>query len=370
MAIGVAAFLYAFIKNPTQAWANYLLNNYYFLTLAIGAAFFYALQYITQSGWSSGFKRVPEAIFSYIPYAAVFILLIYLGMRNLYEWSRPGIAGHDELIAHKAPYLNVPFFYIRLLIYFTAWILLTRYLRKLSLREDREGGLVNFQKSEFYSKIFIFVLGVTFSLCVIDLIKSIDVHWFSTIFALKGFISAFQHGTALVVVIVLILHNKGYFAFLNGSHLHDFNRYMFITSIFYGYFWFSQFMLIWYANIPEETIYYYLRWKDGWKALFFADIIINWFIPFMVLLPVMFSRKKILIFATAVLLLIGLYIDVYMQIMPSIMKVNQFGIIEVGTFLGYAGLFIFVVATALSKAPVIAKNHPYLEESLYHHFHQ
>ncbi|NJK96367.1 MAG: hypothetical protein HC905_16940 [Bacteroidales bacterium] len=241
IAIGLGTFVYAFISNPAKAWANYLVNNYYFLSLAVGASFFYAIQYITQSGWSSGFKRVPEAMFGYLPVAALFFVLLFFGMHYLYEWSHHDVALHDELIAHKSPYLNVPFFFIRLFVFFAAWILLTQQLRKLSLREDKEGGMVNFQKSELYSKIFIFILGVTFSMSVIDWIKSIEVHWFSTLFALKGFISAFLHGTAAIVLIVLLLSYKGYFPFLNGSHLHDFNRYMFILSIFYGYFWFSQF---------------------------------------------------------------------------------------------------------------------------------
>jgi hypothetical protein len=370
IAIGAITLGYAFFTNPARAWANYLVNNYYFLALAVGASFFYAIQYITQSGWSSGFKRIPEAMFGYLPYAAVFFLLIFFGMHYLYEWSHHDAALHDELIAHKSPYLNVPFFFIRLLVFFATWIILTQQLRKLSLREDTEGGLLNFQRSEFYSKIFIFVIGVTFSLSVIDWIKSIQVHWFSTLFALKNFISAFQHGTAAIVFIVLLLSYKGYFKFLNGSHIHDFNRYMFILSIFYGYFWFSQFMIIWYGNIPEETTYYFVRWGQGWKVLFFADIIINWFLPFAILLPPLLSRIKGLILFMAGLLLVGLYVDIYMQVMPALFKNNTFGLIEIGSFMGYAGLFTLVVAYQLSKAPIIAKNHPYLEESLYHHFHQ
>jgi hypothetical protein len=368
--IGILTFVYAFIANPEKAWANYLLNNYYFLALTIGASFFYAIQYITQSGWSSGFKRIPEAMFSYIPVAAVFFLVLFFGMHYLYEWSHHGAAAHDELIAYKSPYLNVPFFFIRVLIFFAAWILLTQQLRRLSLQEDRVGGLESFRKSEFYSKVFIFILGVTFSLAAIDWIKSIEVHWFSTIFALKNFISAFLHGTTAIIFIVLILSYRGYFSFINGSHLHDFNRYMFILSIFYGYFWFSQFMLIWYANIPEETVHYAIRWGQGWKTLFFSDIIINWFIPFVILLPPILSRKKKLLTFMAGLILIGFYIDCYMQIMPGLFRDNNFGLIEIGSFLGYAGLFVFVVTRQLAKVPLIAKNHPYLEESLYHHFHQ
>ncbi len=368
IAVGMAAMIVGFAGDPRRAWANYLLNNYYFLMLALGAAFFLALQHISQSGWSAGFKRVAEAMSGYIPVAAVFFLLIIFGMKNLYAWSQPGAAAHDELIAFKSPYLNVPFYYLRLVLFFSVWILLVWLLRKASLKEDEEGGMEWFRKSEHYSKVFIFILGVTISLATIDWIKSIDADWFSTAFALKNFVASFYHGTAILVLIVFILHGRGYFPFLNPYHLHDFTRYIFMLAIIWGYFWFSQFMLIWYGNIPEETVYFVQRWEAGWKTLFFAEILINWFIPFAVLLPTRTSRSKPVIFSVVILLIAGHYVDLYMQIMPGTTGVLRFGFVEAGTFAGFAGLFALVTGYWLSKAPLIPKNHPYLEESLEHHF--
>jgi hypothetical protein len=366
--IGLAAFTAGFIQDPGRTWANYLMNNYYYLMLALGAAFFVALQYISQAGWSAAFKRVGEAMSGYIPVSAFFFLLLIFGVHSLYEWSHADAVAHDELIAHKSPYLNIPFFYIRLVLFFALWILMIRLIRKVSLKEDLEGGSEWFHKSEHYSKVLIFILALTVSLSAIDWIMSIDVHWFSALFALKNFVGAFYHGTAILILIVLLLHSRGYFEFLNAYHLHDFARYIFMLAIVWGYFWFSQFMLIWYGNIPEETVYYVARWEPGWKTIFFADIIINWFIPFVVLLPTRTSRSKPVILAMLILLIAGHYIDLYMQVMPGTTGNLTFGFIEIGSFLGYAGLFALVTGFWLSRAPLIPRNHPYLGESLEHHF--
>jgi hypothetical protein len=365
---GLLASVYGFYQDPVRTWANYLVNNYYFLSVAMGGVFFFVIQYIAQAGWSSGFKRVPEAMMAWLPFAAVFFLLMYFGTHSLYHWSNTEAVEKDSLLTHKSPFLNVPFFYIRMVFLFTLWIVFARILRRFSLKEDVEGGLKWFEKSEFYSKVFVFILAITFSLAGIDWIMSIDAHWYSTLFALKNMVAAFLHGSSILILIVLILQNRGYFPFLNRYHYHDFGRYLFMLAIIWGYFWFAQFMIIWYGNIPEETIYYAVRWQKGWQVLFFLDIIVNWAIPFFVLLPVKASRNRTVIFIVILFLIIGQYIDLYLQVMPGTTGVLQFGLIEGGMFLGFAGLFALVVGIALSKAKIIPANHPYLEESLNHHF--
>lgn len=372
--IGALCFLLGLFSDPQRTWANYLIVNYYFLSLSIGGAFFFVIQSISQSGWSSAFKRVPEAMMAYIPFAAGFFLLLFFGMHQLYHWSHADTVAADPLLKHKAPYLNIPFFFARMVISFALWIILAAVLRKLSLREDAsnpsdQAGILDlFHKSELYSKIFIFVLAITFSLSAFDWIMSIDAHWSSTIFALKNMVAAFLHGISVLALIVFILHRKGYFPFLNKFHLHDFSRYIFIFSIIWGYFWFAQFMIIWYGNIPEETVYYFTRWQKGWKVLFFLEIGINWLIPFMILLPVKTSRNIRVITAVIILLIIGQYIDLFTQVIPGTTGQLKFGWIEAGLFMGFAGLFSLVVATALGKAKIIPPNHPYLEESTEHHF--
>ncbi len=365
---GILVFAWGFIKAPDRMWANLLLNNFYFTSLAVGASFFLAIQYVAQAGWSSGFKRVPEAMSMYLPVAAALFIVGLLGLRSLYHWAHVDAVEHDALLAHKAPFLNIPFFTIRMVLYFSLWILMTRLLRKLSLREDMEGGLGFFEKSEFYSKVYIFILAITFTFASFDWLMSTDPHWYSTIFSFKTFASSFYHGSAVIVLIILLLHDKGYFSFLNESHLHDFSRYIFILAIFYGYLWFAQFMMIWYGNIPEETNYYAIRWGAQWKPLFFIDIILNWAIPFLILMPRAASRNKLVIKIVIVFVLIGHWIDLYLHIFPGIGDTNTIGIFEIGAFLGFAGLFIFVVFHVLARAPLIPRNHPYLDESLKHHF--
>lgn len=368
MGIGVVSLLVLFITDPQRAWANYLLNNYYFLSLAIGAAFFGAIQYITQSGWSAAFKRVPEAMAAYIPVAGILFLILFFGMQSLYHWSHEEAIQTDELLKHKSPYLNIPFFFARVVVFFAAWTILTKVLRKFSLREDEAGGMESFTKSEMYSKILIFVVALTFSLFAVDALMSLEPHWFSTLFAGKSFIAAFLHSTSIIALIVVILHRYGYYQLLNQSHLHDFTRYIFMTSIVWGYFNFAEFMIIWYGNIPEETAWFVHRWEGVYKVLFFANIVINWFIPFIVLMPRKTSRSKLFMVPVILLLIVGQYAELYYIIWPGTVHDPKFGLAEIGAFIGFTGLFSFVVATWLAKANLIPKNHPYLEESLHHHF--
>ena len=372
--IGACTFLFGIVSDPKRTWANYLIVNYYFLSLAMGGAFFLAIQNISQSGWSAAFRRVPEAMMAYIPFAAVFFLLIWFGLNDLYQWSHKVAVPLDPLLQHKSPFLNIPFFFTRMIIYFALWIILTRILRRISIKEDQsdpanqKGILLLFNKSELYSKIFIFFFAITFSLSAFDWIMSIDVHWYSTIFALKNLVASFLHGVSILTLIIFILYKRGYFPFLNEYHLHDLARYIFMLSIVWGYFWFAQFMIIWYGNIPEETVYYFVRWKEGWKVLFFLEIILNWAIPFLILLPVKTSRNMTVITVVILFLIIGQYLDLFVQIIPGTTGLLRLGWIEGGLFLGYAGLFSLIVAISLSKAKIIPSNHPYLDESINHQF--
>jgi hypothetical protein len=368
MGIGLITIVAGFFVNPTKTWANYLMNNYYFLSLAIGGTFFVALQYITQTGWSSGFIRIPQAMSNVIPVIAVLMLpILIFGMPEIYQWAHPGVAQTDPIIAHKGPYLNLPFFIFRYIVFFSVWTILTFYLKKLSLKEDQAGGLANFYRSELFSKIYIFTLAITFSLATFDWIMSIDVHWFSTIFAVRNFVMSFYHGTVVITLIVIILNKNGYLPFLNKSHLKDFSKYIFILSIIWTYLWFCQYILIWYANIPEETVYYLPRTKGEFKPLFYMELVINWAIPFALLLSNYLVSHKNTLLAICIIIIFGQWVDLYQQVIVGTYGKLEIGFIEIGSFLGFAGMFAFVVARSLKSAPLVAKNHPYLEESLKHH---
>ncbi len=368
VAIGIAALVVGFTGDPQRAWANYLLNNVYFISLAAGAMLFLSLQRVTHSGWSAGFIRVPEAMGAFIPVSAILFLVMIPGAGSLYHWSHAGVADHDPLLAHKAAYLNMPFWIIRMVFYFALWILMTWLIRRLSLKEDREGGLDHFRKGEHYAKIYIFIVIITFSFAMIDWVMSIDAHWYSTIFAIRNFVAAFHHASIVIAFIVLILNQRGYFPFLNKHHVGDFSRYIFMLCIIWGYFWFAEFMLIWYANIPEETAYFLPRVRgEGWRFFFFANILVNWFLPFVLLMPKATSKNKLVVKIVIPLLIIGQFIDLYVQIFPGTVGEQVLGFQEIGIFVGFAGLFMLVTGWALTRANLYPVNHPYMEECRHHH---
>ena len=366
MAIGLITFIIGYLVNPAKTWANLLVNNYYFLTLAIGATFFWALQYITHSGWSAGLIRIPQAMGNFIPVIAILMIPILFGMGHLYEWTHEEMQS-DPFIAHKSPYLNIPFFIARYVIYFAVWIFLTRLLRKFSLKEDLGNGMEYYNKSEFYSKVYIFVLAATFTLSAYDWIMSIDPHWFSTIFAVRNFVMAFFHASVVITLIVVILHKLGYFPFLGKAHLRDLTRYIFMLSIIWTYTWFAQYILIWYANIPEETVYYLPRTRGEFTPLFYLELIINWLVPFLLLMPDRWATNKNVIVAVCIILMVGHWIDIYLQVIVGAYHQLHIDYIEIGTFIGFLGLFAYMTARSLASAPLVARNHPYLEESLHHH---
>ena len=366
--VGIAAVVVAFIGDPQRAWANYLLNNVYFVSLAAGALLFVSIQRVTHSGWSAGFIRIPEAMSGYLPVAAVLFLIMILGVKSLYHWSHTEEFAHDPLLAHKAPYLNTPFWVIRMVIFFALWILMAYLIRNLSRKEDQVGGLELFRKGEHYAKIYIFIILITFSFAMIDWIMSIDAHWYSTIFAVKNFVAAFHHAAIVITFIVLLMHQRGYFPFLNKSHLGDFSRYIFMLCIIWGYFWFAEFMLIWYGNIPEETVYFVSRMKgEEFTFFFYANIVINWFLPFALLMPKATARNSTFLKIVIPFLIVGQFIDLYIQIFPGTVGEMVLGFQEIGMFVGFAGLFMLVFGYMLTRANLYPSNHPYLEECKAHH---
>jgi hypothetical protein len=364
--IGLAGIIFGLLTNPARAWANILLNNYLFIMLSIGALFFYAVQYVTHSGWSALFQRIPLAAGIWLPVGALLMLVFYFGMHHIYEWTDPDAVAYDKLLQHKAPYLNVPFFYIRVIIYFVLWLALAWWMRKLSLREDSEGTL-HISKHVKASGAFLFAIVFTFTMASLDWIMSIDAHWFSTLFGLKNLLASIYYAVAFMILLILWLQKQGYFAGMNEAHRHDFARYLFRLSIVWGYLWFTQFLIIWYANIPEATMYYMPRAQGEFRLLFYTEFAVNFVIPFLVLMNDRVARAKITMIAISLLLLLGMWISIYLQIIPGSIGSVQIGAIEILSFIGFLGLYMYFVFSHLSKVSLVPVNHPYLEESKHRH---
>jgi len=361
--IGVVTLLIGFFSgDSSRAWSNLLLNNFMLVSVVLGGLFWMALQAITQSGWSAAFVRIPQSFTPILAFTFVLWIPLFFGLPHIFHWVE-GV-NHDPVIAHKSPYLNTTFVIVRTVIFFVVWFLVACRIRRLSVKEDSIGGLDPFYKIEFNSKVFIFVFGIFFFFFAIDWLMALDVHWFSTLYSVKMFVSAFYHGSAIIVAIAIILYKLGYFPFMNSSHLHNFSKYIFMLSIMWGYMWFMQYFLIWYGNLPEETSYYFSRRQEGFYGLHLAEIFINWAFPFIFLMWNRLAKNPNALLITVAVLIVGQYIELYYAIFPDTLHHPVFGFTEIGIFIGYTGLFMILVAKSLAKYPLIPKNHPYLEESI------
>ncbi len=378
--LGILALVFAVLTHiPGQRiWANVLVNSYFFLGVSLIGTLWVAIQSVSEAGWSAGFKRIPEAVSLFLPFGGVLLLVVLFGgshnlhWHHIFHWMDPEIMNpesdhYDSIIAGKQAFLNEPFFFARAVIYIVGWTGFTLYFRNASLKEDREGGLSVFKKSIGVAAAFLVFYGVTSSTSSWDWMMSIDTHWFSTLFGWYNFSSFFLTGIAMFALLVMYLKMNNYLEDVNNEHLQDLGKFIFGTSIFWGYLWFSQFMLIWYANIPEEVTYYIDRWEN-YNTLWFALPILNLVLPMLLLMDKDAKRNYAIMTITCVIIVIGHWLDVFQMVMPGAVKDDWgLGILEIGMFAGFLGLFLFVVHTALAKAPLVAKNHPYLDEAKHHH---
>jgi len=398
IAIGVIGIAYGFLSGSGErTFANLLLMGYYFTCVCICGIFFCALQYVAQAGWSASILRVPQAFAKVLPIAAVILLVIicaglftthpglneegkqtiisYLYKQwNLKGITTPGDPNYNAVIAGKSGFLNVPFFLIRLIIYLGSYTLLGRMLVKYSNNEDELGGMLNYNKSFKVSVIFLVIFGFTIPLFAFDAIMSLEAHWFSTMFGWYNFAALWVGGLSVITLTIIMLKEKGYLEWVTEDHLHNLGQLMFGFSIFWTYLWFGQFLLTWYANLPEEAAYFYKRWEPEFKPWFWLNIIINFAAPLLVLMSRDSKRAVKVLKVACIILICGHWLDYWQMIMPgtvgpiSLHWYNEIGFLEVAVFLGFAGLFIFAMLSALSKFKSLApKKHPLLEESLHHH---
>jgi hypothetical protein len=279
-----------------------------------------------------------------------------------------GHENFDKLIYGKKGYLNVPFFLARAAFFLLGWNLFRYFSRRACLAQDNATDITNYKKNFKWSAMFLVFFIVTESIMSWDWIMSVDPHWFSTLFGWYVFASFFVSGITTIALITLYLKSKGYLEDVNTSHIHDLVKFMFGISIFWTYLFFSQFMLIWYANIPEEVTYYMTRIAD-YTLPFWGMLALNFLFPLLILINTDFKRVSWIITIAGIVILFGHYVDFYVMIMPSTVGDQWFiGSAELGSLAFFLGLFIFVVFTALTKAPLTPKNHPLLEESKHFHY--
>ena len=378
--IGVISTSYAFITDAHAAWTSLLFNNYFFLGISIFAVFFVALQHVAEAGWSTVIKRVPEAIMTFLPYTcAVMIFIVVaaiLHWNHIYHWMEEGIMtegapNYDKIIAGKEAYLSPIFFLVRSLIYVSVWIYCAKRLRDISLQGDLEGGLgkKSYNKGITVSAWFIVFFAISSSTASWDWIMSIDTHWFSTLFGWYIFSEWSAIGFTTILLFCLFLKKQGYLPDLNESIIHDLGKWVFAFSVVWTYMWFSQFMLIWYANIPEEVTYFMERIElPNYNFLFWFSAAINFVIPTIVLMSRDAKRNTNFLIFASVTILIGHWINSYLLFAPGTLHDHgHLGFTELGMGLGFLGLFLFIVFRSLTTRSLDIKHHPFLEESKHLH---
>ena len=369
--VATIAALFIYHDHGARVWSNFLLNTIYFLIISLGGMVFLAIHTLGTAGWQTSIQRIPEAMMTFLPVTAIFMFIILIGMwfnlHHLYSWAH--LDHPDELISEKQGYLNIPFFTIRTLVYLGGWIFLSRWYRQKSLDLDNDPDLKHFHKSTMISGIFIVFFAVTSSTSAWDWLMSIDPRWYSTLYGWYVFAGLLDSSIATIILIVLLLRVTGHLPHVNKEHMHDLGMYLFAFSVLWGYLWFSQYMLQWYGNLPDETVYFHERLRTSFRPFFFINLCVNFGFPFLVLMARNAKRINWILVVAAVGVIIGHWIDFYLLIMPGTLgaKSSGIGFLEVGMTLGFVGLFLFVVFRSLAKAPLIPVNHPYLKESYDYH---
>jgi hypothetical protein len=368
---------HVFHQLQNKPWAALYVACIFFMLISLGALAFYAIQQVAQAGWSPVLFRVMQGITAYLlPGSIIFFILLLLSgfhLNHLFVWMAEGITdptkpNYDHLIADKSGYLNFPFWIIRALLFLTVWNLYRYYSRKNCLAQDESNDNSFYKKNFKLSAAFLVFFIVSESIMSWDWIMSVDPHWFSTLFGWYVFASFFVSGITTIQMVTIYLKSKGYLENVNSSHIHDLSKFMFGISVFWTYLWFSQFMLIWYANIPEEVTYFVTRIKD-YGITFWGAVVMNFIFPILLLINTDFKRIFWIIVMAGIIILIGHYVDFFNMIMPATVGDRWFiGIPEISSLAFFLGLFIYVVFSALTKAPLVPKRNPFIEESKHFHY--
>jgi hypothetical protein len=369
MFIGLAAFIFTLTQNKERAWHGYLTAYAYFFILAIGGLFFASIQHITKAGWSVNVRRFSEALAAYLPVAFVLGLVMLAGGHYLWEWMDKAAVAEDAVLQHKSGYLNVPFFVIRMVLFFGMWMLFYKKMVGRSLEQDKTGDDNLTHKTVPWSVAFLLFFALSFSLFMVDILMSLQPHWFSTVFGVYCFAGLFQSTMAAMILMIIYCMRKGLLTgWVDENHLHDLGKFMFAFTVFWAYIAYSQYMLMWYANLPEETIFYQPRVTGAWTWVSAALLMGKFVVPFLALLPRWAKRVQTHLVALSIWTLVMQYLDLYWIVYPNLdSKEVVFGLPEILIFAGFAGCFIFVVTKFLSQNPIVPLKDPRIHESLHHH---
>jgi hypothetical protein len=365
--------------NDARFWASLLQNSVYFLLVTNAVMFFICATTLAWGGWQLSFRRVSEAISTCVPVigvicGAILLAICFSNNHTIFHWTDTEHVKHDPILSFKAGFLNKGFFASWTIITIVGWSVLGWKIRQLSRStDDRALSVQQGKKYMWNNTVWAAVFITLFALTVMSSIPwfwlmSIDAHWYSTMYSWYTFASSFVAGISLIVLFVVFLKNNNYLELTNNEHLHDLGKFMFAFSIFWTYLWFSQFMLIWYANMPEETIYFKPRVTGAYSGLYWLMFIINFLAPLLILMTKDSKRRYSTITFMSLLIIFGHWLDFYQMVFPGPSKDHVPSLLyDFGIALGFVGLIMFVTARSLSRVPLLAKNHPFFKESIIHH---
>lgn len=364
-AIGIVALLWAvFISqaSPSRIWANLWMNALMFLFLGLGALFFWTVNVLGESTWQINIQRILESMALTIPFSLILFILAFPGLTHIFEWTHTEHL--DHILEKKAPYLNIPFWMVRLAIYFIFWSFFAIYLRRVSVKNDFEPADNYLRRIRSTSGWFIVFFAISSSMAAWDWLMSIDAHWFSTLYGWYIFSGLFVSALAVIIIIAVAFRHFNILPNINNEHLHDLGKYLFGFSIFWAYLWLSQFLLIWYSNIPEETFYYVERVKH-FETLFYVNVAVNFLLPFLALMTRNSKRQPLYLIIVSIVVLMGHYLDLYLAIMPGAVghEEARIGFLEIALPFFYLAAFLAIVFVMFGKAKPVPENHPYFIES-------
>lgn len=399
MILGALCLLLTFITDEAhhpRFWSNFLHNSVFFTGIGFLALFFLSAKLLAYAGWHTTFKRIWEAFALFLPAGLILMVVVVIGIwghfHHLYHWADAEAVEADPVLKGKSPFLNPMVYSLFTLGIVGIWAYFALKIRKNSVAEDEYGGVGNYdyyKKNKKLGALFLPIGGFSSAAVIWLWVMSVDAHWYSTLFAWYTTASWFLGMLSLTILVIYYLKSKGYYQNVTNDHMHDLGKYLFAFSIFWTYLWFSQYMLIWYANVGEETVYFQTRIQQ-YPVLFYGNLIVNFFLPFLILIRNDNKRKAGVMIFMSLLVFVGHWIDFFLMIKPGVRETalevlhhaggesahhgshlaggfTLPGFLEIGTLIGFLSLFLYVVFQKLSQASLEPKNDPFLEESLHHH---
>ena len=366
--LGLTLTVFGWAVNTTQAAFSYHTAFMFWLSIALGALFLTILHHLVGAVWSVVLRRVFETMASMLPLMVLFFLPVLFGRSHLFEWLHPEAVAADALLQQKTAYLNLPFFLIRAALFLGAWSLLSRWFYQKSLENDGSGDDALIGRLRRLSPLAVILFALTLTFAAFDWLMSLDAHWFSTIFGVYYFSGCVVGALSVLTLLTLYFDKPGFLkGLVSVEHYHDLGKLLFTFTVFWAYIAFSQYFLIWYANIPEETVWFSHRWIGSWKTITLLLVIGHFVIPFFLLIVRALKRNRLLLQVMSIWLLLMHWLDIFWLVMPNLHHHEaHVSWLDVTATVGIGGVLIAVFYGRLSKHSLIPVNDPKLNESIKH----